>query len=99
LRTRWRCPTRFAKQLAQLVRGGLALGMDHDHAMAVALRCAADSMPPLRRAKLGDVSEHPMSATKDVVKSLQLPRQTVDRGLQELHLLGLLVVGEEQYGP
>src|SRR5262249_48235807 len=40
----------------------------------------------------------PMTRTSDVVKRLQLPRQTVDRTLQELHLLELLVVDEEPYG-
>jgi len=91
-------PTRFAKQLAQIVRGGLSLGMARGAAMAVAVRCAGDTMPPLRLKVVGDVAGHPMSRTAEVVKRLQLPRQTVDRVLQELHLLGLLVVDEEPYG-
>jgi hypothetical protein len=91
-------PTRFAKQLAQIVRGGLALGMARDAATAVAVRCAGDSTPPLRLAVLGDVAGHPMSRTSEVVKRLQLPRRTVDRVLQELHLLGLLFVDQEPYG-
>jgi hypothetical protein len=33
----------------------------------------------------------------DVVKGLQLPRKTMDRALQELHLLGLLVVEDVPY--
>ena len=41
-------PTRFAKQLAQMVRGGLALGMEREAAMRLALRCARDSIPPRR---------------------------------------------------
>jgi hypothetical protein len=41
-------PTRFAKQLVQLVRGGMAVGMPRADAVAIATRCAADSMPPLR---------------------------------------------------
>jgi hypothetical protein len=41
-------PTRFAKQLVQIVQGAAALGMDRESALAVAARCAADSMPPLR---------------------------------------------------
>jgi hypothetical protein len=91
-------PTRFAKQLVGIVQGGLSLGMSRDYAMAAAVRCAADSMPPLRRRVLGDIASHPVSPTSDVVKRLQLPRQTVDRVLQELHLLGLLVVGDEPWG-
>jgi hypothetical protein len=45
-----------------------------------------------------DVAAHPDTATSEVVKRLQLPRKTVDRVLQELHLLGLLVVDEIAYG-
>ena len=55
-------------------------------------------MPPLRRRVLADIASHPVSLTSDVVKRLQLPRTTVDRTLQELHLLGLLVVGDEPWG-
>lgn len=91
-------PTRYAKQLVQLVRGGLVLGMTREDAMSAAKRCGGDSMPPLRIDVLGDVAAHPWSRTADVVKRLQLPRKTVDRTLQELHLLGLLVVREEPYG-
>lgn len=91
-------PTRFAKQLAQIVRGGIALGKQRDEAVRVALRCAADSVPPLRLAVLADVAAHARTPTADVVKRCQLPRSTVDRTLQELHLLGLLVVGEIPHG-
>jgi hypothetical protein len=91
-------PTRFAKQLVAIVRGGMALGMSRKYAMIVALRAAGDSMPPLRLKMISDIAKHPMSKTADVVKRLQLPRQTVDRTLQEMHLLGLLVVDEEPYG-
>lgn len=91
-------PTRYAKQLVQLVRGGLALGMSREKAMSAAKRCGGDSMPPLRLDVLGDVATHPSSPTADVVKRLQLPRKTVDRTLQELHLLGLLIVADKEWG-
>lgn len=91
-------PTRFAKMLGQLVRGGLAIGMAEDHALAVALRVARDSMPPLRLLILLDVAEHHAARTSDVTKRLQRPRSTVDRGLQELHLLGLLEVDDLEDG-
>lgn len=91
-------PTRFAKQLVQIVRGGLAIGMSRDAAMAVACRCAGDSMPPLRNRVLSYVAANQCSLTAKVVAALQLPRNTVDRTLQELHLLGLLVVDEQPYG-
>ncbi|WP_052745788.1 hypothetical protein [Allosalinactinospora lopnorensis] len=91
-------PTRFTKQLAQIARGGIALGKSREDAFAVAARCAGDSMPPVRLAVLMDVTSNPRSRTAAVVKRVQLPRKTVDRVLQELHLLGLLVVDEELYG-
>lgn len=91
-------PTRMAKQLVQLARGALAIGMDRPTALAVSERVARDSMPPLRRRALADVQANPGSMTSDVVTRMQVPRKTVDRVLQELHLLGLLVVGEVPYG-
>jgi hypothetical protein len=91
-------PTRFTKQLGQIVRGAIAIGMERPAALDLAARCAGDSMPPLRLAVLVDVASHPRSRTTEVVKRLQLPRRTVDRTLQELHLLSLLTVDEEPYG-
>lgn len=83
-------PTRFAKILGQIVRGGLAIGMEHDRALLTAVRVAGDSMPPLRLAILGDLLDNPASSTTDVRRRLQKPHNTVDRELQALHLLGLL---------
>jgi hypothetical protein len=89
-------PTRFAKMLGQIVRGGLAIGMDHDRALSTAVRVAGDSMPPLRLALLTDLLDHPHSTTNEVRKRLQRPRNTVDRELQALHLLGLLQQNQEE---
>lgn len=91
-------PTRFAKQLVQIVRGGIAIGKSRADAMSIAIRAAADSMPPLRLRILADVAAHPISRTAEVVKRQQLPRKTVDRTLQELHLLELLTVDDEPFG-
>ena len=94
-------PTRFAKQLAQITRGGIALGMREEDALAVAIRCASDTMPRVRLRLLCDVAGHDWSTTTEVTKRVQLPRKTVDRALQELHLLELLVargVGPDQRG-
>ncbi|RBY92950.1 bifunctional DNA primase/polymerase [Blastococcus sp. TF02A-30] len=83
-------PTRFAKMLGQLVRGGLALGIDRADAMGLARRVARDSVPPLRLTLLADLLDVPNSTTAQVRKRVQKPRSTVDRALQELHVLGLL---------
>jgi hypothetical protein len=87
-------PTRFAKMLGQVVRGARAIGLSRDEALQAAVRVAGDSMPPLRLAVLVDVSAHPKSRTSDVRKRLQKPRNTIDRELQALHILGLLVQEE-----
>lgn len=89
-------PTRFAKMLGQIVRGGLALGMPRERALSTAVRVAGDSMPPLRLAILADLLDNPHSTTTDVRKRLQKPHNTVDRELQALHLLGLLHQNQEE---
>jgi predicted transcriptional regulator len=89
-------PTRFAKQLSQIMRGAMAIGMIRPQAMALVIRCARDSMPPLRLAILEDIAEHPDSRIIDVRRRLQRPRATADRALQALHVLGLLVCREEE---
>lgn len=88
-------PTRFAKQLAQVVRGAVAIGHDRTSALRLAIRVARDSMPPLRLAILDDVAEHPESSTPDVRRRIGKPRATVDRQLQALHMLGVLACEEE----
>jgi hypothetical protein len=89
-------PTRFAKQLTQVYRGAIAIGMDHAQALRLAIRCARDSMPPLRLAILDDVAHHPGSSTKEVRQRLGKPRATVDRELQALHMLNVLDCVEEE---
>jgi predicted transcriptional regulator len=91
-------PTRFAKQLVQIAHGGLLLGIGRETAMRVAARCCHDAIPPLRRIVLADIAAHPDSFTPDVADRVQMPKTTVDRTLQELQLLGLLVVYHVPYG-
>lgn len=90
-------PTRFAKQLGQVVRGALSIGMGRSRALRLAVRCARDSMPPLRLEILLDVAAHPACTTTDVRKRIGKPRSTVDRQLQALQMLGLLVCDEEDH--
>jgi hypothetical protein len=91
-------PTRFAKMLGQIMRGGLALGMAREVALALAVRVAGDSMPPLRLAILADLAENPRTRTTDVRTRLQRPYNTIDRELQALHMLGLVVVVQQVDG-
>jgi hypothetical protein len=89
-------PTRFAKQLAQMVRGSLALGLSRGAAMRLALRCARDSVPPLRMGILLDLARNPVSRATDVSKRVIKPYRTVRRELEALHTLGLLRCDEDQ---
>ena len=79
-------PTRFAKQLVHVLRGACAVGLDRTQALRLALRCARDSMRPLRLAILEDVAANPRTRTHDVRQRLNKPRNTVDRQLQALHM-------------
>lgn len=89
-------PTRFAKQLTQIVRGGVSIGMDLDAAKRLAVRCARDSMPPIRLAILEDVWEHPGSQPAEVRERLNKPWSTVKRQLQSLYLLQALTCEESE---
>ena len=55
-------PTRFAKQLGQLVRGAVAIGMAVEDALRLAIRCVRDSIPPLRCEILLDIAAHQSDA-------------------------------------
>lgn len=90
-------PTRFAKQLTQIVRGAVAVGMDRAEALRLAIRCARDSMPPLRLAIIDDLAANPGSSTAKVRKRIDKPRNTADRQLQALHILGVASVDEIEY--
>jgi hypothetical protein len=91
-------PTRLAKMLGQIVRGGLAIGLDHDRAVSVATRIARDSMPPLRRMIIGDLLDHPYSTIKDIQLRVHRPYATVRREVQALYALELLDEMQEEPG-
>lgn len=83
-------PTRFAKQLTQVLRGAVAVGVRRDQALALAIRCARDSMPPLRLRLVDDVAAHPASNINTIRTRLDKPWTTVRRALEALHMLGVL---------
>lgn len=91
-------PTRFAKQLSQVLRGAVAVGVARDKAMELALRCARDSIPPLRLQIIEYLAVHRHSPTGEVRRYLRKPRSTIDRELQALTLLELVDCDEEE-GP
>jgi hypothetical protein len=83
-------PTRFVKQLTQLVRGAVTIGLEAPMAMRLATRCARDTIRPLRRNILLDIAAHPKSRPRDVARRISRPRLTVQRELQGLSMLGVL---------
>jgi DNA-binding transcriptional ArsR family regulator len=72
--------------------------MDRQEALKLAIRCARDSMPPLRLAIIDDLAEHPNSTPSDVRRRVNKPHSTVDRQLEALHMLGVTEVLEAPYG-
>jgi hypothetical protein len=88
-------PTRFLKQLTQIVRGACAIGINRDQAMNLAIRCARDSMPPLRLAILDCLATLGSAQSKDVAQALERPRTSVDRQLVSLQALSVLVCQQE----
>jgi hypothetical protein len=88
-------PTRLSKQLTQLVRGAVAIGLSPAEAMRLAQRCARDTLPPLRRKILLDVANNPKSRPLQVARRIARPRTTVRRELEALHILGVLVCDEQ----
>jgi hypothetical protein len=89
-------PTRFAKELVQIIRGSVAVGMDRHGALRLAIRCARDSMPPLRLAIIDDIAAHPNSSVSNVRKRVNKPHNTVDREVQALYMLGVLACEEAE---
>jgi hypothetical protein len=58
--------------------------------MRLTLRCARDTIPPLRRDILLDLANNPQSTLRDVRRRISKPRNTVRRELECMHMLGLL---------
>jgi len=88
-------PTRFAKQLTQMLRGGVAIGMPRERALQLVIRCARDSIPPLRLEILLDLAKYPHSRPGDVRRRIDKPWRTTKREMEALHMLGLLQCREE----
>jgi hypothetical protein len=88
-------PTRFAKQLTQMLRGGVAIGMTRERALQLVIRCARDSIPPLRLEILLDLAKYPDSRPGDVRRRIDKPWRTTKREMEALHMLGLLQCKEQ----
>ncbi|GAA1739190.1 hypothetical protein GCM10009809_38290 [Isoptericola hypogeus] len=83
-------PTRFLKQLGQILRGGVAVGMSRDDALRLALRLAHDSMPPARCEVLRYLSARGPASVTAVRRGIGTSYKSAERALRELHLLGVV---------
>src|SRR5262249_1442157 len=90
-------PTRFAKQLTQIIRGGVAIGLPRTQGMRLAIRCARDSIPPLRLEILLDVATNPDTTGNGIKKRIRKPWRTVKRQIDALVMLGVLIINEETH--
>jgi hypothetical protein len=89
-------PTRFAKQLAMVMRGAMSLGIETDDAMRLATRVAKDSLEPLRLVLLLDIARNPGSNPDNVHTRTTKPLTTVKNTLVAMHTLGLLACREQE---
>lgn len=89
-------PTRFAKQLLQIARGARAIGVSNDESVNLAIRCARDSMPPLRLEILEAVAAQGSCGVSDVRWAIDRPWKTVQRQMEALHILRVLACEEEE---
>lgn len=88
-------PTRLIKQLKQLVRGALAIGLSEPMAIAVALKVARDTIPPGRWKVLSFLLKHPGSDATVVMEQCNMAWQTARNRLEELRLMGLVQMKKE----
>jgi hypothetical protein len=90
-------PTRFTKQLLQVMRGGVAVGMDRKDALRLAMRIARDSIPPLRHRiiEIMYYSKTPLTAWQ-MSGLLNEPRTTIGREMDALQLLRVLTVDRRE---
>jgi DNA-binding transcriptional ArsR family regulator len=85
-------PTRFVKQLVLIFRGALSIGIDRKDALKLALRCARDSIPPIRLSVLEDLAANDLDDCRvnSIAQRLRKPWTTVKRTLEALYVLELI---------
>jgi hypothetical protein len=88
-------PTRFAKQLSQIIRGGVAIGLPRKAGMRLAIRCARDSIPPLRLEIILNVADNPRTTAGEIRKCIRKPWRTVKRQIDALVMLDVLIIEME----
>lgn len=93
-------PTRFAKQLGQVWRGGCAIGMSREEAMALAMRVARDTCPPVRLEVLLALAQSGTGMTERELRAkVHRPRSTLHRTLETLGPSGMRLLSATPTGP
>jgi hypothetical protein len=82
-------PTRFAKALAQLYQGFVAIDLRDDVAWATVARVALDCMPKLRRRCIVALVQTPGASTSSIAERTGHPTRSTRRALEELVAHGL----------
>lgn len=77
-------PARLALQLAQLLAGLDAIGVDRERAWSIVRKAALDSIPALRRLAIEVLSGAGQLNTTEIAKRISYPTSTARRALEEL---------------
>src|SRR5438128_4752994 len=83
-------PGRFIKQLGQLLRGALSIGLTRRDALALVHRCAFDSIPPARLAVMRELKGQGRQTVATIAGWLNKVYPTTKNHLDGLALLGLV---------
>jgi hypothetical protein len=93
-------PTRLAKQIAQLMAGALAIGVDEAEAWRIAQKVGLDCVPAVRMALirlLGRMNGEPLTMA-ELQERTGLPETTVRRVVEDLVVLGLAQRAKNESG-
>jgi hypothetical protein len=87
-------PGRFIKQLGQLLRGAISIGLPRHEAFTLVRRCAFDSIPPFRLALLQVLNGQGQQTVGTLAAWLNKIYSTTKNHLDALALLGLVCKDE-----
>ena len=92
-------PTRIVKQLSQLLRGLLWIGLDTEDAWSVVVRAGFDSIPQLRRRIVDALAASDAGlSTAEIAGLVDHPTRTTLRSLEDLDAHGVVVREGEGVG-
>ncbi len=89
-------PPRVVRQLGSLTRGLVALGIDGHEAVAVARRCALDTVPRARAAVLDALADGEALTVAEVARRTRLHRKVARFALEDLQVVGVTTCPEAE---